>query len=287
MPRSTSAPRPPLPVVAAAALGLGLGLACAPRAASPTRSPADAIPRAKVPASVGAKPGILSAQHRAPTLADLDDRETIAAVVYAVLSVEVDPTTLDPNYFLVALDDGRRRRPTEVRLTAASERDENRTLILGVARPEGAERVRPLAVTITGPVFGEGGEPLEGLAAEVDGLEAPPRLVQALRVREGAGACAGGQAIHTFWSVPIAGGEAIDLAAVTITLRDGSVTQPAASDDHRLGPGALQGDDNVVDFCVGQSSPATRISVSGDLLRDHFGNASAAGESVILGAPRS
>jgi hypothetical protein len=282
-------PLPPLrrrSPLAALGLACACACACAPRTAPPPRPPADAIPHAKVPASVGAKPGILSAQHRAPTLADLDDRETIAAVVYVVLSVEVDPTTLDPSYFLVALDDGRRRRPTEVRLTAASERDENRTLILAVARPEGAEQVRPLAVTITGPVFGEGGEPLSGLAAEVDGAESPPRLVQALRVRAGQGACAGGQAIRTFWSAPIAGGEAIDLAAVNITLHDGSVAQPAASDDHRLGPGVLQGDDNVVDFCIQQTSPATRVTVSGDLLRDHYGLASAAGEVTVIAAPR-
>ncbi len=261
--------------------------ACAPKVAPRTRPPA-AIPRTTVPAVVGVQPGILSAQHRPPTIADLEEGRSIAAVVYVVLSVEVDPTTLDPEHFVISLGDGRRRRPARVLLTAASEGDENRTLILAIDRPEGAKEVRPLAVTITGPVFGEGGEVLGGLAAEIDDATQPPRLVFAVREVAEQGACAGAaQAIRTFWSVPLDGGAALDLAAVAVTLDDSARVHPTAVDDHRLGAGALQGDDNVVDFCVGASVPAKNVAVEGDLFRDHFGLASAAGEVAVQRAPRT
>ena len=269
------------------ALTAGALAACAPKVAPRTERPAEAIPRTTVPAVVGVQPGILSAQHRDPTLADHEDGRTIAAVIYLVLSVEVDPTTIDPESFVVALDDGRRRRPSRVMLTAGSGRHENRTLILALDQPEGAEPVRPLALTITGPLFGEGGEPLSGLAAEIDPLEGPPRLVFAVREVAEEGACAGSkQAVRTFWSVPVAGGEALEPAGVAVTLDDGSVVHPSAVDDHRLGVGALQTDDNVLVLCVDAPTPAKRVAVDGDLLRDHYGLASAAGEVSVVRAPR-
>ncbi len=261
-------------------------VACAPRVQPRSRPPNEAIPRTTVPALVGAEPSILSAQHRDPTLADLEDGRTIAAIVYVVLSVEVDPATLDPEFFVVALDDGRRRRPARVRLISGSESDENRTFSLAIARPEGATQVHPLAVTITGPVFAEAGESLAELAAEIDVIERPARLVLALREAGQPGSCAGAaQAVRTFWSVPIAGGDAPDLAAISVTLDNGSIVHPQALDDHRLGVGALQEDDNVVEFCVAEQSPARRIAVPGSLFRDHFGIASAAGDSAIQRAP--
>lgn len=273
--------------------------ACAPKVAPRTRQPA-AIPRTTVPAVVGVQPGILSAQHRPPTMADLEEGRSIAAVVYLVFSVEVDPTTLDPEHFVVSLGDGRRRRPARVLLTAASEGDENRTLILAIERPEGAEEVRPLAVTITGPVFGEGGEVLGGLAAEIDEASRPPRLVYAVREAAAEGACAGSaQAIRTFWSVPLDSGAALDLAAVALTLDDSAIVHPTSVDDHGLRRGqvggqgdgreggAFQGDDNVVDFCVDATTPAKHVAVEGDLFRDHFGLASAAGEVAVQRAPRT
>ncbi len=275
-------------MLSALALGSMLAVvlaACAPRIQPRPRPPNEAIPRTSVPALVGAEPSILSAQHRDPTLADLEEGRTIAALVFLVLSVEVDPATLDPEFFVVSLDDGRRRRPARVRLISGSESDENRTLSLAIARPEGATQVRPLAVTITGPVFGEGGESLVELAAEIDRIERPPRLVLALREAAHEGSCAGtAQAVRTFWSVPIAGGESPDLAAISVNLDDGSVVPPQALDDHRLGAGALQEDDNVVEFCLAEQSPAKRIAVPGSLFRDHYGIASAAGDFAILRA---
>jgi len=272
------------------ALVTGTALGCAPKIEPRTRAPADAIPRTTVPAVVGVQPGIISAQHRDPTLADLEDGRSIAAVIYVVLSVEVDPTTLDPESFVVSLDDGRRRRPARVLLTTASERNKNRTLILALDRPEGAQTVRPLALTIRGPVFGEGGEALRGLAAEIEAVEQPPRLVFAVRevADSDKGLCSGSaQAVRTFWSVPLAGGEAVDLAGVSISLDDGAVVHPTAVDDHRLGEGALQADDNVVDLCGGATAPAKRVEVDGDLFRDHYGLASAAGEVSVIRVPRT
>ncbi|MCB9566981.1 MAG: hypothetical protein H6710_07195 [Myxococcales bacterium] len=256
-----------------------------PRSATP---PAEAIPHTTVDATVGVRPAILGAQHREPTLADLEEGRTIAAVIYLVLSVPIDPTTISPEHLLVALDDGRRSRPARVLLTPASGLDENRTLVLAIARPEGAEVVRPLAVTITGPLFGIGGEPLSGLAAEVDPIDQPPRLLQAIRheVAEGDPCEGHHQRIRTIWSVSIAGGEPLDLTAFAVTLTDGSRAHPVAVSDHRQEPGPMQGDDNVIDLCLDPSAAALRIAVDAGALRDLYGIATASADAPIARPPR-
>ncbi|MEZ4452746.1 MAG: hypothetical protein R3B09_25015 [Nannocystaceae bacterium] len=113
-------------------LALAAALACAPQPRPPTRTPTDAIPHATA-ATVGVRPAILAAQLREPTLADLEDGRTIVAVLYLVLSVPVDPVSIDPEHFLVAMDDGRRVRPARVLLSAAGV--ERQTLTLAIAGP--------------------------------------------------------------------------------------------------------------------------------------------------------
>ncbi|HGG57297.1 MAG TPA: hypothetical protein ENK31_05830, partial [Nannocystis exedens] len=66
-------------------------MACASQIEPRAQPPNEAIPRTTVPAVVGTEPRILSAQHREPTLADLEEGRTIAALVDVVFSVEVDP----------------------------------------------------------------------------------------------------------------------------------------------------------------------------------------------------
>lgn len=264
------------------AMGLVIGSGCGASAPPPRpRPPGESIQHAPAHAGVAAAPAILGAQVGEPTLVDLDPSRPVFAVIYVVFSADVDPATVAPDFFLVALDDGRRIVPARASLAPADEPDENRTVALVLARPAAAKAPpRPLAVSIVGEVYAEGGEPLIGLSAQVE-AGAGPRLVHAARVAPGPRLCAGAeQAVRLYWSLPVVD-EAIDLAALRVTLADGSAVHPRALDDHEGGPAALQRADNVIDLCLDPRAEATRLSVEAGAFHDLYGRPSAAADAAV------
>lgn len=366
MPRRSRSPARALAAAAA------LALACAPPR-SPSQAPIDAIPHATPGATVGVKPAIVAAQLREPTLADLEEGRTIAHVIYLVLSVPVDPVTVAPEHFVVALDDGRRVRPARVLLSAAGVERQTLTLALAgppppqaIAEAEGAREIapagetpaegtqdrperperrprggdrekrtdrrserpspsasssslpsssssppssppspasapapatpapasplaRPLALTITGNLFSASGEPLGGLAAEVDAIDRPPRAVLARRLAQETGdhGCEGdAQVIRTTWTAPLAGDEAPDLAAIAVVAGDGGRAHPSAVVGLQVPAGALQRGDNVVDLCVAAGVGLARLVIDAGALRDVYGLPSAAVDLPITRGAR-
>jgi hypothetical protein len=215
-------------------------------------------------------PAILSAHLGIVDALALDGLDALPVV----FSGDIDAASLRPEVFQVMFGDGGRVTPKDARLAPASENDENRTVLLIGDFGDPTSRP-PTDVMVVGRLFGEGGESFEGLVIEVDPFEVPGRAVLAERMPGGPGACEGAaQAIRTYWIDGLRGVAREDLAGIKVTLQDGTTVVPVAFDDHDLEDDS--GDDNVLDLCVAESSPATRVDVAAALFADPPGHPSAA-----------
>ncbi len=159
---------------------------------------------------------LLSAQVLPPGPADRDYVLPVRAVVHLVFSRPIDPLTLAPQHFVLALADGRRIAPVGVFLTAGTGPGEQRSVALLIAAPPApveaggkADKTvvvtppaEPFSVTITGLLHDAQGRVLEGLASDIRPAGAP---VIPVRAEPGPPAvCAGrGQALRVFWSGPV------------------------------------------------------------------------------------
>lgn len=159
---------------------------------------------------------LLSAQVLPPGPADHDYVLPVRAVVHLLFSRSIDPLTLAPQHFVLALADGRRIAPVGVFLTAGTGPGEQRSVALLIAAPPapvGADGkadktvlvtppAEPFSVTITGLLHDAQGRVLEGLASDIRPTSAP---VVPVRAEPGPPAlCAGrGQALRVFWSGPV------------------------------------------------------------------------------------
>ena len=70
------------------------------------------------------------------------------------------------------------------------------------------------------------------------------------------------QVVRTYWSDALSELDDAELGGFELSRADGSTVAPEAFDDHIGAPS----DDNVLDLCVGDASPITRVSVRADLL---------------------
>jgi len=159
---------------------------------------------------------LLSAQVLPPGPADRDDVLPVRAVVHLLFSRPIDPLTLVPQHFVLALADGRRIAPVGVFLTAGTGPGEQRSVALLIAAPPAAVETtdkanrtvvvtppaEPFSVTITGLLHDAQGRVLEGLASDIRPSGAP---VVPVRAEPGPPAvCAGrGQTLRVFWSGPV------------------------------------------------------------------------------------
>ena len=164
---------------------------------------------------------LLSAQVLPPGPADRDYVLPVRAVVHLLFSRPIDPLTLAPQHFVLALADGRRIAPVGVFLTAGTGPGEQRSVALLIAAPPaavettavettaGADKTavvappaEPFSVTITGLLHDAQGRVLEGLASDIRPPGAP---VVPVRAEPGPPAvCAGrGQSLRVFWSGPV------------------------------------------------------------------------------------
>jgi hypothetical protein len=221
-------------------------------------------------AAATSEPAILSAHLEAVDLPSLDRHDALDVL----FSSDLDAASLEPSAFMVMFSDGSRVVPSEARLAPASENDENRTVVLIGDFGDPKDRP-PTDVMVVGRVYGELGESFEGLVAKVDPFDAAGRPVVAELVPVDDDACMGlGQAIRTWWTDGLRGVEAADLAEIHIELEDGTVVTPVKFDDHDLED--QRREDNVLDLCLTETSPARGLEFGAGLFEDPAGHPSAA-----------
>ena len=188
---------------------------------------------------------LLSAQVLPPGPADRDYVLPVRAVVHLLFSRPVDPLTLAPQHFVLALADGRRIAPVGVFLTVGTGPGEQRSVALLIAAPPAAVATTPVAttpvattpgadktavvappaepfsVTITGLLHDAQGRVLEGLASDIRPPGAP---VVPVRAEPGPPAvCAGrGQSLRVFWSGPVGRTPSDPAPAPVVSRMDGT-----------------------------------------------------------------
>jgi hypothetical protein len=141
---------------------------------------------------------LLSAQVVPPGPAEREFVLPVQAVVHLVFSRPIDPLTLVPQHFVLALADGRRVAPVGAFLAPGTGPGGQRSvaLLVGASTPP----ADPISVTVTGLLHDAAGRVLEGLALDVTPRTQAVFAVRAEPVRDAA--CAG-QAVQLFWSAPV------------------------------------------------------------------------------------
>lgn len=225
------------------------------RAASPLPPVSSATPR--VPAT------ILSAHfalNNAPPLRGLD-------ALPVVFSVELDPSTVVAEHFIISRGDGLRSRPKEALLSPANEGDENRTVLL--VGDFGAPDDRPPThVSVSGALYSEEGQALRGLAAPVAAFEVAPTVVYAEVLQPGEGRCEGARAmVRTYWSEGLRGLSPAALERVAVHTESGERLHPTRFDD-QASPGSDAAEDNVLDVCMGAAGRPVRLQIEAGILTD-------------------
>ncbi len=179
--------------------------------------PGQAPPRGDPPppsrVTVSAPPTtLLSAQVVPPGPAERDYILPVRAVVHLLFSRPIDPLTLTPQQFVLALVDGRRIAPVGAFLSAGTGPGEQRSVALLIAAspsPAPTDKTTPVtapaepfSLTITGLLHDADGRVLADLAADIRPATDP---VFPVRAEPGPAAlCAGrGQALRVFWSAPV------------------------------------------------------------------------------------
>jgi hypothetical protein len=197
-----------------------------------------------------------------------------------VFSHEVDPASLAANGFLVVFADGARALPREAVLSPANEADENRTVLL-IGDFTDPQSNAPSDVMVIGALYAETGPKLQGLAAQILPLETAGTVVLAQRLEAAEGVCPGaGQAVRTYWIDALRKVEASDLGRIEVGLDDGTRVHPTAFDDHELEDETKE--DNVLDLCVKETSPAQSVVIPAGVFTDPPGHESAAVEASVV-----
>lgn len=187
---------------------------------------------------------LLSAHAQPPGAVDRGFVLPVSGVVYLVFSRPLDPVSLAPHRFVLALPDGQRVTPVGAFLGPAQERDELCTvaLLMSDARKSPAPAL-PISVTVTGLIHDRDGRVLEGLSADVASQSRPVFAVRAEAVATTT-ACRGfDHAVRVTWSAPVVRPEGAPWPQVA--LLEQTPVAPQGVDDVDE-----PGDDNVVDFCL-------------------------------------
>lgn len=198
-----------------------------------------------------------------------------------VFSVEVDPTDLRPEQFVVVRRDGTRVLPSMATLAPANEADENRTVLL--VGEFATDEWGPTNVSVVGRLFSEDGRHLQGLGSEVLDESTPGTVVAAERVPVSERTCPGSvSAIRTYWIDGLRGVESADLGRIRVGMGVGKDVTPAGFDDHAV-DAAEPGEDNVLDLCVDQPGVPVRLTLDAGAFADPGKHPSAAVEIEIGG----
>lgn len=276
-----SLPRLALPVLAS----LLLACASAPRAESAAPS-GEGPPSISAVGSAAPPTLLLTAHLQPPGPGDRDYVLPVRAVVHLLFSRPIDPMSLAPQDFVLALASGSRVMPVGAFLGAGAEPGEGRSvaLLLAESPRSAAEAGRPvtppaepISVTVTGLLHDAEGRVLEGLSVDVVPRERP---VFPVRAEPAAGlGCRGyEQALRVFWSAPVHRPEAAPMPQVTRT--DGKRGPADAADDNDD-----PADDNVLDFCLRGPAGALQVELPAGAAADLLGAPTAAASLPITSGP--
>lgn len=233
----------------------------------------------KAPAESTTASGLLSAH-----VSSHGEPEGYDDVLILVFADEIDPLGLVPEAFGIVRADGRRVRPVAAYL-AADEGDENRSVILRGAF--GSPGHDPLAIHVIAGLFSERGDSYEGLNLGITPHDAPDRVVLVEQLGVDARRCPDAQqVVRLHFSDLLAGVGEHDLAAIELSLADGSKRTPIGFDDQARREGEAAppgpGDDNVLDLCIDVAAPVRRMKVGAGVFTDVEGHATAAVETAIV-----
>lgn len=278
-----SLPRLALPVLAS------LLLACvgAPHAESAPPSGPVVPPSSAV--GTTASPTLLLAAHvQPPDPGDRDYVLPVRAVVHLLFSRPIDPLSLAPQDFVLALASGSRVMPVGAFLSAGAEPGESRSVALLVVEPPrpAAEAGRPvtppadpISVTIAGLLHDAEGRVLEGLAVDVAPRERPVFPVRA-EAAAGLGCRGFEQALRVFWSAPVYRPD--DAPMPQVARMDGKRTPAEAADDNDD-----PADDAVLDFCLRGPAAALQVELPAGAAVDLRGAPTAAASLPLSPGPGS
>ena len=235
----------PLPRLAAALVAVSLaGCYVAPLERSARHS--SATPEPVAPFAVGPPTALLAAHAQPASAVDRDYALPVALVVYVVFSRSIDPVSLAPHRFVLALPNGQRVSPVGAFLGPAQERDEHRTvelLLADIRKDPDKPPLEPISVTVTGLIHDDDGRELEGMSADVAPQARPVFAVQAVAMTT-ATTCRGfDHAVRIYWSAPVRRPEAAP--APLVAFLEGMQVPPHGYDDVDE-----PGDDNVIDYCL-------------------------------------
>lgn len=227
---------------------------------------------------VGPATQLLVAQVQPPRAADREQVLPVRAAVHLVFSRPVDPLTLVPQHFVLALADGRRVAPVAALLAAEPGAQRTVTLLLAdtPAGPADGKPIAPLtdpiSVTVTGLLHDVDGRVLEGLAVDLVPRTQPVFAVLAEPVAPGPGCEGRGQALRVLWSAPVRRPE---VGPWPVLVRaDG--TRGAAD-----AVAALDADEALLEFCGPGSVRVVRVELPVGAAQDGRGQATAAGELPV------
>jgi len=227
---------------------------------------------------------LLSAQVLPPGPAERHYILPVRAVVHLLFSRPIDPMTLAPQHFVLALGDGRRVAPVGAFLTPGTGPGEQRSVALSIAAPPAptdkaavvTAPAEPFSLTITGLLHDASGRVLEGLALDIRPSSEP---VVPVRAEPGpATACAGrGQALRVFWSGPVIS-PASNPAPTPVVLRMDGTRGPAEV----VGAGTAR---PLLDLCAPGVAGVQGVEFAAGVMLDERGLPTAAGSLTISPAP--
>ena len=238
-------------------------------------------------AAQGPSPTLLLTAHvQPPGPGDRDYVLPVRAVVHLLFSRPIDPLSLVPQHFVLALASGSRLMPVGAFLSAGAEPGESRSVALLVAEPpraaaeagkEASPAPEPISVTITGLLHDADGRVLEGLSVDVMPRERP---VFPVRVEPAAGlGCRGfEQALRVFWSAPVYRPD--DAPMPRVARMDGKRVLAEVADDNDD-----PADDPVLDYCLRGTAAALQLELPGGAAADLRGAPTAAGTLTISATP--
>jgi hypothetical protein len=225
---------------------------------------------------------LLTAHVQPPGPGDRDYVLPVRAVVHLLFSRPIDPLSLAPQDFVLALASGSRIMPVGAFLSAGAEPGESRSVALLIAEPPRPAAAagkpvtppaEPISVTVTGLLHDAEGRVLEGLSVDVVPREQP---VFPVRVETAAGlGCRGyEQALRVFWSAPVRRPETAPAPQVLRIDGKQGPADAAENDD--------TADDAVLDFCLRGAAAGSRIELPAGVAADLRGSPTAAASLPIL-----
>jgi hypothetical protein len=229
---------------------------------------------------------LLSAHVQLPGPGERDHVLPVRAVVHLLFSRPIDPLSLVPQHFVLALASGSRLMPVGAFLSAGVEPGESRSVALLVAEPPKSAAdgsappkpaAEPISVTITGLLHDADGRVLEGLSVDVVPREQPVFPVRA-ESAAGLGCLGFEQAVRVFWSAPVYWPEA---APMPLVARADGTRVPAEAVDDDDDPA----DDVVLDYCLRGPAAALRLELPAGAAAGPAGAPTAAGALLISAAP--